>query len=294
MASRMSAIFALCVLTSASIHPLIASPQHIVIADLEDGAQSGRIDDLRRSDAKGESTSADAKIEETDSTASTDRLAPIDLNDMKLWNWEGRWHASHWDNPWSSTPFSFDHVQQDEAGNTHLIFDAEGAPELRAQRGHPFSTKAYYEVDVTVPELRSGLVVAPLWLWNNDTKDEVDFEFVGDQYLQTTVHSYRSGSHKTQVHKFYGDFSGRRMRFAIETDLAEGRIDMLVNGEIIHTYYNNTNAFPTGKMRPVMSMWVGDQVDWAEPWTGPWGGLKDDEQIVMTVHGYYFEQREDD
>ena len=88
-----------------------------------------------------------------------------------------------------------------------------------------------------------------------------------------------------------GDFSGQRMKLAIETDLAKGEIDMIINGEVVQTFYNNTNAFPTGEMRPVISMWVGDNVSWAEPWTGPWEGLEEGEQIVMTVHGYRFEQR---
>ena len=81
------------------------------------------------------------------------------------------------------------------------------------------------------------------------------------------------------------------MKLAIETDLAAGEIDMLVNGQVVHTFYNNTRAFPTGEMRPVMSMWVGDKTSWAEAWTGKWGGFAPGEQLVMTIHGYRFKQR---
>ncbi|WP_394729111.1 family 16 glycosylhydrolase [Altererythrobacter sp. GH1-8] len=310
VASRISTILALCVLTSASIHPLTAAPRQIKIAP--DGSVTSDTSqepigkgNLKRTDpgpkkklpgedvvsdgGSGTGGSGDGGAPDTGGAGSD--LPPIDLSDMALWNWYGKWHASNWDNPWSSFPYRYDHVSQDEAGNTYFTFDAQGAPELKAQNGHPYSKKAFYEVDVTLPELRSGLVVAPLWLWHDQTRDEVDFEFVGDQFLQVTVHSYRSGSHRTQEHRMTGNFSGQRMKLGIETDLAGGQIRMLVNGQLVHTFYNNTNAFPTGEMRPVISMWVGDKTSWAEPWTGRWEGLTNGEQVVMTVHGYRFEQR---
>ena len=318
VASRFSTVLALCALTSASIYPVTAAPRQIRISSdgtvVSDTSQEslGKGSVGRRSDGptktlpdsggSGDGTSSDGGGSTggtigsggengTESGGTGSDLAPIDLSDMALWNWYGQWHASNWDNAWSSIPYRYDHVVQDDTGNTHFIFDAQGAPELKAQNGHPYSTKAYYEVDVTLPELRSGMVVAPLWLWHDHTRDEVDFEFVGDKFLQVTIHSYRSGSHRTQEYQMTGDFSGQRMKLAIETDLAKGEIDMIINGEVVQTFYNNTNAFPTGEMRPVISMWVGDNVSWAEPWTGPWEGLEEGEQIVMTVHGYRFEQR---
>ncbi len=315
VASRISAILALCALTSASIHPLTAGPRSIKIAPdgtvLSDTSQRplGKGSISRRGTGPGKSLPSDGGTDDGgatgggsgtgstgdagsgDTITTSSDLPPIDLSDMRLWNWYGQWHASNWDNAWSTIPYRYDHVTQDEAGNTHFIFDANGAPELKAQNGHPYSTKAFYEVDVTLPELRSGMVVAPLWLWHDHTRDEVDFEFVGDKFLQLTIHSYGSGEHKTQEHRITGNFSAQRMKLGIATDLAAGEIDMLINGQVVHTFYNNTNAFPTGEMRPVISMWVGDNVSWAEPWTGPWQGFSQDEQIVMTVHGYRFEQR---
>ena len=310
MASRVSAILALCALTSASIHPLTAAPRQIKIAPDGSVTSDSRQEPRGKGNVKpsepgpkkklpgeeevtGGETGTDGSggVTTTDTGGAGSDLPPIDLSDMALWNWYGKWHASNWDNAWSSYPYRYDHVAQDEAGNTYFTLDSQGAPELKAQNGHPYSTKAFYEVDVTLPQLRSGLVVAPLWLWHDHTRDEVDFEFVGDKFLQVTVHSYRSGSHRTQEHRLTGDFSGQRMKLGIETDLAAGEIDMLINGQVVHTFYNNSTAFPTGEMRPVISMWVGDMTSWAEPWTGVWAGLNDGEQIVMTVHGYRFEQR---
>ena len=326
MASRVSCIIALCALTSASIYPLSAGPRRIMIA--EDGTvvtDTARKSDIKGSgkdkpvsrrpnkDTGGDGGTTDGGGGTTDGGGggttdgggdtggpdatdggdgtNTSDLAPLDLSDMALWNWSGKWHASNWDNAWSTIPWRYDHVTQDAGGNTHFIFDAKGAPELKAQNGHPYSTKAYYEVDVTLPEMRSGMVVAPLWLWHDKTQDEVDFEFVADKFLQVTIHSYRSGSHRSQEARMSGDFSGQRMKLGIETDLAGGTINMFVNGQKVHTFYNNTQAFPTGEMRPVMSMWTGDKVSWAEAWTGPWGGFASGEQLVMTIHGYRFEQR---
>lgn len=348
MASRVSAILALCALTSASIYPLSAGPRSIkiskdgtVVSDStetrkgkkwrDDDGTAGSMRGYKKghggSDTGGDTGGGDTggggttdggtsdgggttggggttdsgdtggssggsgEPELSDGGTSTSDLAPLDLSDMSLWNWSGKWHASNWENAFSTIPFRYNYVQQDQSGDTHFIFDKNGSPELKAQGGHPYSTKAYYEVDVTLPQMRSGMVVAPLWLWHDNTRDEVDFEFVADKFLQVTVHSYRSGSHRTQEHRLYGDFSGQRMKLGIETDLAAGQIEMLINGQVVHTFYNNTQAFPTGELRPVISMWVGDNVSWAEAWAGPWEGFAEGEQFVMTIHGYRFEQR---
>ena len=211
VASKFSTVLALCALTSASIYPLTAAPRQIKISP--DGTTS--TDSRQESPGKGkgagrsggwnkdiapdggttdggtnggESTDGGSGTGGTDTGSGggdtndgggvTTDLPPLDLSDMALWNWSGTWHASNWDNAWSSIPYRYDHVQQDAAGNTYFVFDAKGAPELKAQNGHPYSTKAYYEVDVTLPQMRSGMVVAPLWLWHDKTRDEVDFEFV--------------------------------------------------------------------------------------------------------------------
>ena len=215
-------------------------------------------------------------------------LPPLDLSDMRLWNWNGLWHASEWDNVFSDIPWRFDHVIQTAGGDTMFVLDAVGAPELKAQK-QAYQKRGYWEVDVTLPSSQSGLVIAPLWLWNDDTKDEIDFEFAGTKGLQLTIHSYGSGRH-VQSHVIVPNtdrLTGQRVRFGIRTDIDSGKIDMSINGELVHTFNRSDNpaAFPKSGLKPIISMWPAKAgLVWAEQWLGRFAG----HPATMVVHGYNF------
>lgn len=303
MDSRIVTAAAVFLITSTAISPLFAEPRHLRISD--DGsvtevsgpkakANRGKkdkgsytsppTDDGSLSDSSGSAGTATPD----NSALSTGSLPPLDLSDMALWNWSGQWHASQWDNDFSTIPWRYDRVVQESGADTRFVLDATGAPELKAQKGHPASRAGLYEVDVTLPQMRSGLCTAPLWLYNDSSRDEVDFEFVGDNYLQMTIHSYRTGSHRTQEFRMAGDFSDRRIRLGIRTDLDAGVIEMFVDGQKVHTFKDDGAAFPTTALRPVISMWAGDKASWAKSWLGAWSPLGSGENLAMTVHGYRY------
>lgn len=217
-------------------------------------------------------------------------LPPLDLSDMRLWNWQGLWHASEWDHAFSDVPWRFNRITQEASGDTIFKLDAMGAPELQAinQTAHK---KGLWEVDVTLPNEASGLAIAPLWLYDKSSKDEIDFEFVGTKGLQVNIHSYSTGKHVQAPVMLAGTsgWSGRRVLFGIRTDIDAGRIDLLINGEVVHTYYRSVNpeAFPKTALKPVISMWPAKSgLGWAEAWLGKWAG----EPTTMVVHGYRFSQ----
>jgi hypothetical protein len=224
----------------------------------------------------------------TEVITDTGALAPLDLSDMRLWNWQGRWHASEWDHAFSDVPWRFSRIQQAADGKTYFHLDRSGAPELQAMN-QPASKKGLWETEVTLPNEASGLAIAPLWLYNTSSKDEIDFEFVGTKGLQVNIHSYATGRHVQAPVMLPGTtgLSGHTIRFGIRTDLDAGRIELLINGRIVHTYLRSTNpgAFPSTALKPFISMWPAKSgLGWAETWLGKWAG----EPTTMVVHGYRY------
>lgn len=217
---------------------------------------------------------------------STSELLPLDLSDMRLWNWQGKWHASEWDHAFSDVPWRYSRITQNAAGDTFFKLDSAGAPELQAIN-QTAQKRGLWETDVSLPNEASGLAIAPLWLYNKDTKDEIDFEFVGTKGLQVNIHSYRSGKHvqaPVLLPSTQG-WSGRRVRFGIRTDLDAGKIEMLIDGRVVHTYTRAAHpaAFPSTALKPFISMWPAKSgLGWAETWLGKWAG----EPATMVVHGF--------
>lgn len=252
------------------------------------GAKGGREDDPTDPVDDGATGSDPTSPESGDGDIQLSPLPPLDLSDMQLWNWQGLWHASQWDHAFSDVPWRFDRVSQAAGGDTFLKLDVNGAPELQAIN-QPAHKKGLWEVDVTLPNEASGLAIAPLWLYNSSSKDEIDFEFVGTKGLQVNIHSYATGKHMQAPVMLAGTsgWSGRRVRFGIRTDLDAGQIDLLIDGAIVHTYHRSAHpgAFPATELKPFMSMWPAKSgLSWAETWLGTWAG----EPTTMVIHGYGF------
>ncbi|TIW20448.1 MAG: glycosyl hydrolase family protein, partial [Mesorhizobium sp.] len=59
------------------------------------------------------------------------------------------------------------------------------------------SGSARWEVDVTLPTMKPGLIAAPLWTFNDKAHEEIDFEIVGTKGLQLTVWANVDNQHKS-------------------------------------------------------------------------------------------------
>lgn len=214
------------------------------------------------------------------------RLARINLGDMQPWNWNGTWHASEWANGDSTIPWKYGRVRQAFGGDTHFVLNASGAPELKGQRAHPELRNGLYEVDVTIPTMRPGLIATPIMLFSDKTQESIAVQVVGQRKLQFTIHGAEEGVRKTENFTLAGDYSGRRMRIAIRRHADLGLIDLFIDGELAHSFTEASPALPNSAMQPVISLYAGDKHGWSKQWAGEWQPLASGEQIRMTVHGY--------
>jgi hypothetical protein len=218
-------------------------------------------------------------------------LPPLDLSDMRLFNYNAPWTASEWANSGSKIPWHFDHVRQ-EGDTVTLRLDARGAPQLQAVQGTKAALDGLWETDVTMPELREGVVVAPLWIYDQSTKDEVDFEFVGRRGLDVSMHAWPDGNHLTKTVRLFAgtDFSGRRICLGIKSEATTGKVEMLLDGKVVYTWKkSDLGFFVTHPMRPFIEMWAADPSNSGlVGWTGEFTGFKPDQSMLMTVHGYRY------
>lgn len=228
----------------------------------------------------------------TSTSAMSAPLPPLDLAGIKLWDWEKAWHASQWANASSTVPWRADHIVRQPDGSVAFRLDLDGAPQLQAVNGTPAQVSGRWEVDATLPILRDGLIVAPLWLYNSQTRDEIDFEFVGRRGLEVTMHAYPAGKHRKSTARLFAgkDLSGRRLRLTIALDLAGERATMFVDGQKVHVFDRPASGFfISSAVKPWIEVWPidpgkSDLVNWA----GRWQGLEKGESLTMTVHGYRY------
>jgi hypothetical protein len=218
-------------------------------------------------------------------------LPALDLSGMHLFDYQARWHASQWDNSGSQIPWRYDHVRQ--VGKVvALRLDASGAPQLQAVEGTPWETEGLWESDVTMPSLREGVVVAPLWLYNRTTKDEVDFEFVGRRGLDVSLHTWPGGKHLTKTVRLFAgrDFSGQRLCLGIKVNQGSGKIDMLLDGAPVYTWdRSKMDFFVSQPLRPFIEMWAANPSnEGLSMWTGTFTGFAPGEEMNMIVHGYRY------
>jgi hypothetical protein len=217
-------------------------------------------------------------------------LKPLNLTDMWLWNWGGRWMASEWGNGNSPLPWKYNHVNQPTAADTYFTLDTNGAPELQALGGTPAYSRGLWETEVTLPKLKDGLIVAPLWVYDPNSRDEVDFEFAGRKGLDVTMHSYPNGVHQQDTTRLFAgqDMSGQRKRFGIKIDESAGYVEMYVDGALIHRW--NRSGMPyfiSHPVKPWIEMWASNPKNAGfVSWAGKWPGIDTNEVLKMTVHGY--------
>lgn len=225
-------------------------------------------------------------------------LPPLDVSDMRLWNYGAVWHASQWDNDFSRIPWRSDHVSLAANGDVVLRLDRSGAPQIKSERRIAMADRGTWETEVTLPEMREGTVVAPLWLYNQDRREEIDFEFAGRKSLDLSVHAYPEGEHrKTTISVFTGmDFSDCTVRFKIVADIPAGWASLYVEDELVHRFERKElGYFVTGKTRPIIEMWAArDDHDGFVQWLGKWRDLPPGKALTMRVHGYRYSPATDE
>lgn len=224
--------------------------------------------------------------------SSSSILPPLNLTDMALWNWSGRWMASEWQNANGPVPWKYNHVTQVNRGDTIFRLDAVGAPQLQALNGTPANASGFWETEVTLPRLKDGLIVAPLWVYDAASADEIDFEFAGRYGLDVSMHCKLNGvMQKRTVRLFAGmDMSNQRRRFGIKVDQTAGFVEMYLDQKLVYRWNRNAMPFFVSKpLKPWIEMWPASPTNSGfVQWAGKWPGLATGETLAMTVHGYRY------
>jgi hypothetical protein len=211
---------------------------------------------------------------------------------MWLWNWSGTWIGSEWGNGNSTLPWKFDHIQQPAGADTLFTLDAAGAPQMQGGGGTAAANDGLWETEVTLPQLRDGLIVAPLWVYDPTSRDEIDFEFAGRRGLDVSMHVYVGGVHKQNTVRLFADtdMSGQRKRFGIKVDQTSGYTEMYLDGKLVHRWDRATlGYFVSRPLKPWIEMWAANPASSGfVQWVGQWTPLPAGQTLTMRVHGYGF------
>ncbi len=217
-------------------------------------------------------------------------LRPLDLSTMRLWNWGAKWIGSEWGNAMSPLPWKYSQISQPAAADTLLTLSAKGSAQLQGGGATAAMRDGLWETDVTLPRLKEGLVVAPLWLYDPASRDEIDFELAGRKGLDVTMHVYVGGVHKTSTKRLFAetDMSLQRKRFGVRVDQTLGAVEMFVDGKRVHIFERSKMGFFVSKpVKPWIELWAADPRNANfVAWVGKWPGLATGEALTMRVHGY--------
>lgn len=215
-----------------------------------------------------------------------DPLPDFSEHRLRLWDWNAAFAPSEWSEPkLGGYAWRADHAVIREG---ELVLSVSERASGQVQAGAQASRlNALWEVDVTLPSMREGLVAAPLWTFNAKTNDEIDFEVVGLSGLQLTIWSSVGGRHTAVWSQtvLRGDLSGRRLRLGIAYEAGE-RVRFFVNGNLAAdvTPADTPLGFPSTPQKPYFDLWVANGLH--PGWAGAWTPLPRGVSLDMTLHGY--------
>lgn len=218
--------------------------------------------------------------------SSSDSLPDFSAITLRLWDWSAPMAPSQWsESKLGGYDWRADHAVVRD-GELRLSVSEKASGQVQTNDSAA-SSSALWEVDVTIPQMRDGLVAAPLWTFNDDTFDEIDFEVVGRKGLQLTIWSAVDGKHTTVWSRqiIEGDLSGRRFRLGIGYAAGE-RVVFFIDGQRVAevTPADAPQGFPSTPQKPYFDLWVANGLN--PGWAGRWTPLQSGERLTMRLHGY--------
>lgn len=208
---------------------------------------------------------------------------------LQLWQYNNPFVPSQWNEPkLGSYGWKGENVKIVN-GELQLTVSEKASAQVIAG-GKSDSASARWEVDVTLPKMRPGLIAAPLWTFNDKAHEEIDFEIVGTRGLQLTVWASVNNQHKAVWVKWIklGDLSGQRYRLGIEYEAGK-RVGFFIDGEeaaAVTPAETEGGAFPSNPIKPYFDLWVGAGGVMDPRWAGKWEPMAPTDKLVMTIHGY--------
>ncbi|QKC87205.1 glycosyl hydrolase family protein [Mesorhizobium sp. NZP2234] len=208
---------------------------------------------------------------------------------LQLWKYSNPFAPSQWSEPklggydWKAANVKI------VDGALQLTVSEKASAEVISGSNSAYAS-AKWEVDVTLPTMKPGLIAAPLWIFNDKAHEEVDFEIVGTRGLQLTVWANVDNQHKAVWVKWIlvGDLSGKRYRLGLQYEAGK-RVVFSIDGKeaaVVTPADTAGGAFPNKPMQPFFDLWVAAGAIMDPRWAGKWEPMAPSERLVMTVHGY--------
>jgi hypothetical protein len=207
---------------------------------------------------------------------------------LELWNYQNPFFPSQWgEAKLNGYDWRANHAT---ISNGSLLLSVSEKASGQVQ-GNEYLSRALWEVDVILPEMRSGLVAAPLWLMSRDKSDELDFEFLGVKGLTLTAWTDVDGS-KRAVWSLgangtgqIGNLSGKRYKLGIAYNAGKS-VTFYVNDKKLKTITPDDTGgrFPKLPLKPFFDLWVANGID--PGWAGSWQPLPGGTTLTMQVLGY--------
>lgn len=222
-------------------------------------------------------------------SAETTRLPNWEGIELKAFNYKGPFFPSEWGEPklggydWKAENAKIDN------GTLNLSVSEKASGQVQSS---DYRLSAFWEVDVVLPRLTSGLIAAPLWVMSSDVNaDEIDFEFVGEKGLTITAWTKVNGkkisiwSRGSNEPIIAGNLSERHYRLGIAYEAGRS-ISWYIDGElrVKITPQDTGGVFPNLPLKPFFDMWVANGLD--PDWAGRWKPMAESDRLVMQITGY--------
>lgn len=212
-------------------------------------------------------------------------LPPIRV-DWELWNNSKTWSRSQWSGgAFHALPFDSNNITVQRNGDVVLTMDRFAEAELQ-RNADATATKGFVQADITVPNMRSGVIASPISLYDQATGDEINIAVVGLKGLQLTAKLNGKSATVTPA-ALQGDLSGRRIKVGVSYELPY-QITYLIDDQPVLTLTNSSapgGRLPMHGFKAISSVWGYPQ---GGGWAGTYQPLGAGEEVKMTIHGYDF------
>ena len=210
--------------------------------------------------------------------------------EMAVWDWGKPFAPSEWGEPKLG---GYDRKSANvriTGGKLELNITEKASAQVQANDAG-LLTKARWEVDVTIPTMKPGLIAAPLWTYDSKGQaDELDFEVVGTKGLTLTIWASVDGKKESVWDNggkpiIPGDLSGKRYKLAIDYEAGKVVVFYIDDKEVARvTPADCPKGFPKEKQKAFIDLWVANGLD--AGWAGKWTPLRKGHALTMTVHGF--------
>lgn len=214
-----------------------------------------------------------------------------------LWQWEAPFFPLAWGPEPQMAPavWKAENLRLGPGGELIISVTDAAAGGLKAGNKSKY-LKALFEADVTFGPEVPGLVQAPLWLYNDDTADEIDFELVGAAGgLQIATHSgtqFDQSKDKNGVALpatvLPAGQAGKRMKLGIEYHAGDKAVLYIDGKEVARRTASQyaPGVFPKSPLGAIFNSWPTNASDPnLTNWTGVWKGTQG-KVLETIIHGY--------